>query len=601
MGKLTNSIYLPNAVKSISIALILFLTFIFECNSKKDKNTMLFYNGNILTLTDVNMPEAILVQDGKIIGVGNMSSLLTRTSNELEMIDLKGKTLLPGFIATHTHPDLSAYLFSFVDLSGFKHSDPKEVWAELKTAVANAKEGQWIFCKGFDPILVPGLKSPHIDQLDAIAPKNPVVILAQSMHSAWANSKAFEEVGITAKTPRPSESSYFEIDAKGNLTGFISEVEAMNPFTSKALGQIDYKKNMVGVLNEYASHGITSIATAGLFGENDRPLTLLRYLSSENPSLFLKSLGLIGALPKRENFVRNFVYLKADSPFPIPEAPERTDPKFQIIGIKLWYDGSPYTGSMYLYEPYLASQLMQEGLGIQRGTYGNSVISRDIFKERLKTYHKKGFQLAIHSQGDRATQEVTDDIAKTLNEFPRQDHRHRLEHCLLLPISLTEDIRKLGITLSFHINHLYYYGDALRDEILGPNRANIMLPIRSAEKSGIRFTLHADQPMYSEDPLSLMETSISRKTRNGNSLGFNEHINRISALKALTIEAAWQLGMEKQMGSIEPGKFADLIILSENPLENKVDDLRKIKILATYIGGKLAFERNHSPNLDLNQ
>lgn len=591
MGKYTNRIYLAKTIKSISLVSILFFTIIFECNSKEDKDTMMFYNGNIITMSDVNMPEAILVQDGKIIGVGNKNDLQTQTSNELKLIDLQGKTMLPGFIAAHTHPDLSAYLFSFVDLSGFKHNNSKEVWAELKTAVANAKEGEWIFCKGFDPILVPGLKSPHIKELDAIAPNNPVVILAQSMHSAWANSMAFEAVGISAKTPRPSDGSYYEVDSEGSITGFISEVEAMKPFTSKALGLIDYKKNMVGVLNEYASHGITSIATAGLFGENDRPLTLLRYLSSENPSLFLKSLGFIGILPKRETFVRNFVYLKADSPYPIPETPERTDSKFQIIGIKLWYDGSPYTGSMYLNEPYLASELMQEGLGLPRETFGSPVISRDIFKERLKTFHKKGFQLAIHSQGDLAIQEVTEDIAKTLKEFPRNDHRHRLEHCLLLPTSLTEDIRKLGITLSFHINHLYYYGDALRDDILGPNRANNMLPIASAEKSGIRFTLHADQPMYSEDPLSLMETSIFRKTRKGNLIGLSERIHRTSALKALTVEAAWQLGMEKEMGSIEPGKFADLIILGENPLDPKVDDLRKIKILATYIGGKLAYEQ----------
>ncbi len=558
------------------------------CCGESPTPDLIFYNGTIITMSskaESGSTEAILVRNGKIHYVGSQKEAFAQARTNAKSIDLQGATLLPGFVAPHTHPELSAYLHTFVDLSGFRHSSPEEVMSALKRAVEDAEPGEWIYCKGFDPILVPGLEKPDISQLDAMAPDNPVVILAQSMHSAWANSRAFAELGITANTKPPEQGSYYEVDADGNLTGFIVEVAAMQPFMKAALPTIDIKENFQEILDGYADHGITSIGTAGVFGENDRSLMLMRWLSAEEPGMFLNLLGFFGILPERKPTVRNFVYLKADSPFDIPSEPQRDDPSFQIIGIKLWYDGSPYTGSMYLKEPYLESDLMQNGLGLPPGNSGSPVVARDEFETLVTKFHNQGWQLAIHSQGDQSSYEVMQTLEKVLLENPRQDHRHRLEHALLLPQDLLSKLAQNGITVSFHINHLYYYGEALRNDIIG-DRAESMLPTRSAFSSGIKVSLHADQPMYPEDPLSLVQTAVNRSGREGEIIGESESIDIRQALEAVTIHGAWQLGLEDRLGSIEVGKDADLVILDANPLITQPSLLRKIQVLATFVSGR---------------
>ena len=142
-----------------------------------------------------------------------------------------------------------------------------------------------------------------------------------------------------------------------------------------------------------------------------------------------------------------------------------------------------------------------------------------------------------------------------------------------------------GITVSFHINHLYYYGEALRNDIIG-DRANSMLPMRSAISNEIIVTLHADQPMYPEDPLSLVQTAVNRRSREGIIIGESESIDIRKALEAVTIHGAWQMGLEDRLGSIEVGKDADLVILDTNPLLTQPSLLRKIQVVATFVSGR---------------
>ena len=554
---------------------------------------LIIHGGEVVTMSAENepAPEAVLIRDGRIAHVGKAADILALGDERTRVLDLNGRVLLPGFIASHTHPELSAYLHAFVDLSGFRHRRPEQVWSALREAVAGAEPGQWIFCKGFDPMLVPGLKAPTIQELDRIAPENPVVIVAQSLHSAWANSRGFAAMGITADTPDAGPGSYYEKDAQGRLTGLIVEVAAMEPIQKVALGQIDIKAGMQAVMREYAANGITSIATAGLFAKDSRPLLLLEHLSTRSPGFKHHALELIGLLPRRVPTVRNFVYIKGDTPFLLPDSTDNGDDFFRIVGVKLWYDGSPYIGSMYLEEPYLDSELTREGLKVPPGSRGKSVLPREEFREQIRAYHEQGWQLAIHSQGDAAAREVVAELGAMLDEAPRKDHRHRLEHGLLIPGELMQTIQARGLTPSLHVNHLYYYGEALRDGILGPARAARILPAASARAANVVVTLHADQPMYPEDPLSLMATAVTRTTRNGNSLSGAEALSALEALRTLTIDGAWQLKMEDSLGSIEVGKYADLVVLDRNPLRVEPARLREIQVERTFVAGEEIWAR----------
>lgn len=577
---------------SLRTAAFVLLTLLFTGCASTAPNRMIFYGGDIITMnkTPETVVEAVFVENGKIIMTGAKEEILKRKTVDTQIIDLDGKTLMPGFIAVHTHPDLSSYLHGYVDLSGFTHQTKEDVWEKLRQTIAQTPKGQWIFCRGFDPILVPGLAAPDIGFLDAMAPNHPVLILAQSIHSAWANSLAFKKMGVTASTPDPAPGSYFEKDDRGNLTGFIVETAAVKVMSEDVLKVFDIKDNVLKVNDEYLGNGITSITTLGLM--SGRALILYEHLSTANPKLISRALESLGLLPHRKPAVRHFMYLLHSMPDLFPKSIENGDDFFKICGMKIWYDGSPYTGSMYINEPYLNSELMLKKLKIPANHCGQTVIGRQEFFDAVKKYHQLGWQVSVHSQGDRSTREILEIFDIIQSESPTKHLRHRIEHGVLLPTELLEKMKQLEITPSFHINHLYYYGKALRDDILGDERSSKMLPVGSTGKAGLYYSLHADAPMYPEEPLSLLQTAVTRKTREGEIIGLHEAISVMDGLKALTIYAAWQINMEKKIGSIEPGKYADLIILNRNPLKVNPESLREIQVVTTFVNGKEVWRKD---------
>lgn len=558
------------------------------------QNKMILYGGDILTMSDTpsGVVEAVFVENGRIVSMGSRDEIFKHKTDATRLIDLKGSTLMPGFIAVHTHPDLAAYLYGFVDLSGFTYMTKDEVWARLRQAVKETKKGQWIFCKGFDPMLIKGLTAPDIKYLDSIAPENPVLILAQSMHSAWANSLAFKKMGITGKTPDPAPGNYYEKDSRGELTGFIAETKAVMAVAADAVKIFNIKDNTVKVFDDYLGNGITSLTTMGL--ANIKAFILYEHLSTHHPKLIHNVLAAFGMLPDRKPTVRHFVYLTPETSSLLPEKVERGDDFFKVSGVKLWYDGSPYTGSMYLKEPYLNSELMTKQLLIPPNSSGQSVINQQEFYDAVKKYHELGWQVSVHSQGDQSTGEVLGIFEQIQSESSVKNLRHRIEHGVLLPPELLGKMKRLDITPSFHINHLYYYGSALKNDILGAERTEKMLPVNSTRKEGLYYSLHADAPMYPEEPFSLLQTAVTRKTREGEVIGPNEAISVMDGLRALTVYAAWQLNMEKKIGSIEPGKYADLIILDKNPLKVDSGSLRDIHVLNTFVNGSEVWSRHQS-------
>jgi predicted amidohydrolase YtcJ len=577
------SFYKINSLKSIVLILCLILS---SCDKSEDKS-ILFHGGDILTMSEnmSKMPEAVFVKNGKILSVGSKESVFQLKTVDTQVIDLEGKALLPGFIDVHSHPDLTAYLNSFLDLSGFANKTPEEVWSKLEAAAKKAEKGEWILAKGFDPILINGLKAPTLGYLDSIAPDNPVFIVAQSLHSAWVNTALFKEMGITANTPDPAPGSYYEKDENGKLTGFIAEIEAIKPMSQVIIKIIDIKKDVVEVLDDYTRNGITTISTLGLMGEDGKSLLMYEHLSTNHQSLKLKALEFAGLLPKKKPTVRHFVYLLDHAQDQLPETVENGDDFFKILGVKLWYDGSPYTGSMYLKEPYIESDLMQKSLKIPYNNSGKSIISPTELYSKVKKIHESGWQIAVHSQGDKASEEVMTAFQKAMAKSPERDHRHRLEHLLLFSTPQLNIVKKLDMTLSFHINHLYYYGKALREDIIGKERAELILPVNSAKNAGLIFSLHADFPMYPIEPFSLMQTAVTRRNKEDELIGHHEAISKMEALKSLTIYSAWQLHMEDKIGSIEKGKYADLVILDKNPLKVSSNNFRNISVVKTFING----------------
>ena len=271
----------------------------------------------------------------------------------------------------------------------------------------------------------------------------------------------------------------------------------------------------------------------------------------------------------------------------LPKKPNGGNDFYGIIGIKHWYDGSPYIGSMYLNEPYLNTELSNNKLHIPKNHKGHALIEKDTLKSFIRSYHKNGWQIALHTQGDAAISQVIDIFDELANELDFSNSRHRLEHCLLFPKDKIIQLKKLNLTPSFHINHLFYYGDALKQQLIGRKRADNMLPIGFVKNSGIKYSLHSDQPMFESDPFRLIQTSVERKTLSGDTLGDKQKLSVLEAIKSLTRNAAWQINKENKIGSLEKGKYADFIIIDKNPLKIQTHKLSTIKCLKTFVNGNL--------------
>lgn len=551
-------------------------------------NDIIYFGGDIITMHDsTTKVEAIHVKNGMIVSLGDKETIFKEKKEATQLIDLQGKTLMPGFFDAHGHCDLAAAFAGMVDISGIKYRNKADVWQIMEEKARKAAPNEWLFFYGFDPILTKGIKAPTIQYLDSIAPKNPVVVITKALHVFYANRKAFEELSISEKTPDPSKTSYYERDAQGKLSGGVIEHDALEPFRKKVQEMVkkEFAGNTHKVFDEYASYGVTSVVNMGLTNANKSILSLYEHLAARNSKPLYKLLELLKILPKRQASQRVFMYLRKENEDLMPESPQNGDDFYKIIGVKFWYDGSPYAGSMYLRQAYKASDFTKNEIHLSPNHTSHSILKPNELASYIQKYQAKGWQVAIHSQGDIASEEVMQTFQKLHQKSPINAYRHRIEHGMLLPSSWSTQMKAMTITPSFHINHLLYYGEFLGSDILGEERANKIFPIQSVASQGIPYSLHADMPQFIPNPLSLASTSVNRKTQDGVLINAAEKVSVWQALKSITIDAAWQLHLENKLGTIEKGKYADLVILDQNPLKIAPESLSSIKVLETIVAG----------------
>ncbi len=568
--------------------LLVFLFSLAACAKKPSQDNLadkIFLGGNIITV-DENNPEAqaIAVYKGKILAVGSEAEVLKFKGSQTEIIDLQGNTLMPGLIDAHTHPILSSMMGQVVDISGFSHDSPAEVMESLKRGIEDAKKGEWVIAYGWDPAILRDLKAPTIQELDQLAPDNPLLILTQTLHTAFVNSKAFEEAGVTKDTPNP-QGGYFEKDENGEFTGTIIEVTAISKFKEATPKFPDsaYLYLLVGQLETYSKAGYTTIIAPGVQAIIPNHIQSFQEVSEYE-----------GAP------VRSFTYPPHEFMDDTPYLPNQGNDRFKVLGIKIWIDGSPYAGSMAMNEPYLDTDLTREGLGITSGERGHLNYDDETLFSLIEKYHRQGWQIAAHTQGERAVDQFLNAVEYAQEKFPRQDHRHRMEHNALITAEQLERATKLGVTTSFYIEHVSYYGDALYEDIVGPERASRFMPMNTAINAGQLASMHTDSPSSPIDVFHAMQTAVLRKTQSGYILGPDERISVDDAIKAVTFNAAWQIFEEDTRGSLEVGKLADFTIISQNIREIPPEEWTEIEIVATYLAGnEIIYKKVTAPKIKL--
>lgn len=532
----------------------------------------IYYNGNILTMDDANTRvRAVAVKDGQILATGPVSVLRQYQGTGTAMVNLQGRTMIPGFYDGHSHfvPTGQNYLLK-VDLNSTPIgtvTSITDIITLLAARVPSLSEGQWIQGWGYDDTLVAEKRHPTKDDLDQVSTEYPIYIVHISGHVAVANSLALQMAGITRETPDPA-GGVIRRDENGDPTGVLEEVSAYTLVSNliPAFSEQERLDAIAYAARVYAASGVTTA--------NDGA-TLPAAISD-----LLTSVGQ-GILPIR--VVMWPYYLLAQAVHNMQLGTNM----LTMGGAKVIQDGSiqAYTG--YLSKPYY---VQPEGAD---GTYrGYPSFTREQLLAIVKPLHDAGIQVYIHGNGDAAIddilyafQEAEKDSTHTVREL-----RHTVVHSQMAREDQLDLMDELGVFPTFFVLHTYYWGDRHRDIFMGRSRAFRMSPCKSAADRGIRFSTHCDTFVVPQSPILSMWAAVNRISSSGKSIGSAQRVSRLLALRSVTSEPAYNNHEEATKGSIEAGKLADLTILSENPLTCQRLKIKDIKVLKTIVGGNVVYD-----------
>ena len=519
--------------------------------------TTLYFGGPIVTLEDPQYAQALVERGGRIAYVGDREEAERLAGPGARRVDLEGRALLPAFVDPHSHLLACAYARLQVPLGECAG------WGEIADRLSRhvqergIQPGEWVKGTGYDQNALAEGAAPDRFCLDRACPNNPVVIQHASGHAGVFNTLALERLGAL------NEDCGLERDGQGELTGRGEE----NPFLD-LLGRIpmdgleDVLRAFQGAQEEYASHGITT-AQEGLL----QPVMAPVY---------------------QEILRRGLLYLDVNAYVPpadydrlrgqLAQGVSASPGTFRVAGMKIFLDGSPQGGTAWVREPYAGG-----GCGTSTMTDGQ-VLSA--FRQALD----RDAQLLAHCNGDRAAEQYLTLLAQAERDAGKKLCRPVMIHAQLLGLDQLERVKALGVIPSFFVAHVYHWGE-IHVKNFGLDRAGRISPAGSALAQGIPFTFHQDSPVIPPDMLETIWCACVRRTKAGRVLGAEERIPVEAALRAVTQTAALQYGRERELGTLRPGKRADFVLLSGDPLRTPPEELKKLQVERTIRCGRTIWSR----------
>jgi predicted amidohydrolase YtcJ len=517
--------------------------------------------------------EAMAVSAGRIIGIGSLADVEGLTGASTKIIKSDG-VVIPGLIEPHMHIWTSLLNLTWTDISRETCPTFDDVVAAVRADAQKTPNGQFVFGKLFDPSRYPGEPTLTRAILDQIAPDNPVVIMNASMHYLYVNSATLTAAKIDDSIVDPPGGTFGRVD--GKLNGVIGEAPAMMMLMGvlpKPTPQ-DVASGIDQILTAAARRGVTSVreaATGTLAGVGE--LALLHQLNGTE------------RLPTRVSTAQ-FAALAGMTPTQSAAAwaaagvtPFSGDEMVRADAWKVVTDGSNQGRSGYFMQPYLGSE-----------SGGKANWTPESLREVLGVGLDGGWQLMVHTNGDAAVEFALTALEDLLPLKGGKDLRHRLEH-----VSFTTDdqLRRMaaaGISPSFLMNHVYYWGAAFRDTLLGPARADRLDRVASAYAAGLRPSLHSDYNVSEINPLLSARTAVLRTVEDdGSVLNPAERATAAQALAAITTSAAWQIHADDR-GSLEVGKRADWAVVSADPWTTDPSTWADITVHQTVIDGTPAWQ-----------
>ena len=529
---------------------------------------LLLHNGTIALLDQADrFASALAVRQGRIIAVGDEAALAPFRGPRTEIVDLARRTVIPGIVDSHCHPDSYAIrLLKWQALGPDRIRTKSELLRTIAESARTLPKGRWFIGYRFNEQKSGGY--PSIGELDAAGGGQPVLIMRTCGHLALVNSAAIASAGIPADAEDPPFGRFDRDPASGAFTGLVRETAA-----HLFLGQIqdadspeDIARGMDDVFAECLSFGITSLYNSLTSSKAIRAYQLMR----QRGRLSLR-VGII-ASGREPGLIDSLIKTGIQSGF--------GDDWLRLIGVEWCPDCSTSGRTAAYYEPYVG----QPALGEPADNRGMLLYEADDLNAMATAAHKAGLLVYIEGVGDRGIDFALDAIEAALAAHPVEDHRMRVEHCCYVTPPILERMRRLGAVDSSATGFMYDLGDAYIAN-RGAEAMRHMWPHRSLIDHGIPAPGHSDAAVCQFNPFLAMWSMVNRKTATGQSLDSREAISRIEALRAYTTLGAWSGREEAIKGSLEPGKVADFAVLDRDYFTIDPDEIREVRVSATYVDG----------------
>ena len=528
----------------------------------------IYSGGPILTMTDAApRADAVAVKDGRILAVGALADVMKLKTDKTRMVDLKGATLLPGFVDPHGHMTggglqaMSANLLAppdgkVTDIAGLQ-ATLKE-WAEANKEIV--QKAKIIIGFGYDQSQLKELRAPTKEELDAVSTEVPVLCVQQSGHMGALNSKALALAGITADTPNPPGGTIDRKPGSQEPSGVLEE-EAWFKVIPKLLGSV-------------GPAGLKTLAQSGSelwasFGYT----TAQEGRSSKTIDAVLKEVTSEGKIKidvvTYPDFTTDRTYIKTN-------ASRTYDKRFRVGGIKLTIDGSPQAFTAWRDRPYYAP------VGnFPAGYVGYPAVTNAQIFEVVEWAYANNVQILTHSNGEAATDQLIAAATQSEQKHGKADRRPVLMHGQFIREDQIADVLQLDMFPSLFPMHTFYWGDWHREHTVGPALVDDISPTGWVVERGGKFTTHSDAPVAFPDTMRILSATVTRRSRSGDIIGPTQRVDVATALKAMTIWAAYEIFEDDQKGSLEVGKVADFVILSGDPTAMDPETLDQLKVMET--------------------
>jgi hypothetical protein len=550
----------------------------------------IYMGGNILTMAgpEPEYVEALVVDGGKISFVGSLTEAMALQTPDTRIVDLAGRTMLPGFIDGHGHMIYYGKNMIDADLVGVKNIP--ELIERMKVHAAQTGPDDWIVGFGY---LVPTLEEyrhPTAAELDQISSDRPIMIVDSSGHNGAANSAMFRLLGLGPDTPDP-EGGSFARNADGSLAGPLEEAalfhvrEQRPAFTGELADQVVMRSAAL-----WARYGQTTAQECGVgIGKDDIDIirnAIDKELLSIDLYLCAKDAALDDVLAASYAVASDYQLDNEDAARELlaarPDLDKRYVNRVRLGGVKLWLDGSVPTG--WFSEPFDHNPPGKEGEYTGVPQLPDEVVNA-VFDE----YWTSNLQINLHMMGDGAAEQALRAIERAIETHGASDHRPVFVHNTYMRPDQIARARTVGAVPTYTTSSIGKVGD---EALLywGPERTQKAMPMNTLEAQGIRFSLNHDAPITPmPDVMFLVDAAVNRTTAKGVVIG--ETVTPYLALRAVTAYAAYQIKEEATKGTLEVGKLADLVILERNPLTAEPTSLRDIRVDETIKEGRTIYTR----------